>query len=211
MALTEFQINTNYTRWQQRLEKYNCSSPQLVADLGELIKNAPWARDAESGGAYDGALLDVVMNHLCLLGHKFNTVALTDPKTQSNAHPYIQVSPDMLMRVLLLQHIAKAELYITQREAWKAKKGMLFEFNPDIETTLKVGERSLFLCQKYGIKLTEDEFDAIRVIDKADELSTLAYINPLAQMVKSVNQFANLEIRRRWEYSQKTTQSATEQ
>lgn len=208
--LTEFQINTNYTRWQQRLEKYQCASPKMFAELGEAIKKAPWARDVESGGAYDGALLDVVINHLCMLGYRLNTVALTDPKTNSILHPYIQVSPDMLMRVLLLQHIAKAELYITQREAWKAKKGMLYEFNPDIETTLKVGERSLFLCQKYGITVSEDEFDAMRVIDKADELSTLAYINPLAQMVKTANQWTNLEIRRRWEYAQKSAPNTIE-
>lgn len=197
--INEAQMTANYARWLKRLEKYNCHSPKMIEELGEKFRTATWSMAVESGGAYAGAMLDIVLNHLCNLAYCFNEIALTDIRTKNTTHPYIKVSTDMLIRVLLLQHISKAELFVPQTEQWKAKKGMLFTYNPEIETTLKVGERSLYLCQKYGIALSEDEFDAMRVIDKMEEQSIGTYTTPLALMVRMANQFACIEIRRQWE------------
>ena len=210
--LKQDQIAANYARWLKRLEKYNCYSEKLIEDLGEKICNATWAMNADSGAAYQGALLDVVMNHLCDIAYSFNEVALTRliDNTLTNVRPYIKVNTNMLIRVLLLQHISKAEIFTPTTESWKVKKGTLYEYNKDIETTLKVGERSLFLCQKYGIQLTEDEFDAMRIIDKMEEQSIATYTTPLALMVKTANQFACLEIRRQWDYLYKQKQQTLE-
>lgn len=197
--LHENQINANYAIWVEKLHKYNCFSQQLLDDLGSQIAHAPFAMETPSGAAYNGALLDVVLNHLCIIAFHLNEWGMTASSTQQIVHPYLKVNTNMLLRVLLLQHISKAELFVSQQESWKLKKGMLYQFNNDITTTLRTGERSLFLCQKYGITLTEDEFDAMRIIDKLDELSANAYISPLAQMVKTVNQFAALEMRRLYE------------
>lgn len=197
--LHENQINANYATWVDRLQKYGCYSQQLLDDLGGKIAHAPYSMENTSGAAYNGALLDVVINHLCVIAFHLNEWGMTNTANKQIVHPYLKVNTYMLLRVLLLQHISKAELYVAQQEAWKVKKGMLYQFNNDITTTLRTGERSLYLCQKYGIALTEDEFDAIRIIDKLDELSTNAYISPLAQMVKTVNQFTALEMRRLYE------------
>lgn len=201
--INETQIVTNYTRWIQRLQNYKCFSQQMIDDMGERIRIGTWSMAEESGAAYDGALLDVVMNHLCSLAYCFNEVAFTDQRTKKMTHPYIKVNTDMLIRVLLLQHISKADIFVPQSEQWKAKKGMLYMYNPYIETTLKVGERTLFLCQKYGIYLNEDEYDALRVIDRMDEQSISTYTTPLALMVRMANQFACMEMRRQWEFTHK--------
>ena len=67
-------------------------------------------------------------------------------------------------------------------------------------TTLKCGERSIFLCQKYGIKLSEEEYEAIRIIDKDDENKKAdTYVNPLCQMVKIANQLTAIECHRQYE------------
>lgn len=209
--ITDVQITTNYARWLKRLEKYKCFSQKMIDEIGDKIRTATWAMNAESGAAYQGSLLNVVMNHLCDLAYSFNEVALTNTKTNTISHPFIKVSTDMLIRVLLLQHISKAELFIPQTETWKIKRGMLYTYNPDIETTLKIGERSLFLCQKYGIYLSEDEYDALRAIDKMDDASIGQYQTPLALMVKMANQFASMEMRRQWDYVNKTKIQQLEQ
>ena len=114
-------------------------------------------------------------------------------------HPFLSVNMDMLMRVLLLQHISKAELYIPQTENWKKNKGFLYDFNGEIESQLKLGERSAFLCMKHGIKLSELEFEAMTIIDK-DEKSFNSHQTPLVILVKMINQLVAIELQRKYDY-----------
>ena len=50
--------------------------------------------------------------------------------------------------------------YIPQESKWHKDKGMLYEFNKDL-VYMEHSQRSLFLLQEFGIKLTEDEYLAI--------------------------------------------------
>jgi hypothetical protein len=68
---------------------------------------------------------------------------------------------------------------------------------------MKTGERTLFLCQKYGIKLTEPEYDAIKIIDKSEDEKSLYYITPLSAIVRSANMHTNVELRNKFIKSQK--------
>ena len=79
-----------------------------------------------------------------------------------------------------------------KKEQWKINKGMLYEFNSELATSLKLGERSIFLCMKYGIKLTEEEYDAMKVCDK-DEEKNNSFVTPLAELVKIANQLTAIE------------------
>ena len=87
-------------------------------------------------------------------------------------------------------------MFIPSTEQWKKNKGMLYEFNPNLDTALKLGERSVFLCMKYGIKLTEEEYDAMKVCDKEEEKNS-SFVTPLAEIVKIANQLTAIEIYRR--------------
>ena len=49
---------------------------------------------------------------------------------------------------------------------------------------------------KYGIELTEEEFEAIRIIDKEDSVAN-QYITPLCQLVKMANQLVSIELYRK--------------
>ena len=180
--------------------------------MGERICNATWAMNKESGAAYQGALLDVVINHLCDIAYSFNEIALTKVvnNTVINTRPCIKVNTNMLIRVLLLQHISKADIFVPTTEGWKLKKGLLYEYNPNVETSMKVGERSLFLCQKYGIQIGEDEYDAIRSFDKTEEQFAGSYVTPLSLMVRTANQFACLEMRRQYDLYNKSKQQEIE-
>jgi hypothetical protein len=56
------------------------------------------------------------------------------------------------------------ENYIATHEDWKIKRGINFDVNPDIYH-MSVEDRSLYLLQHYGIKMTPKEFVAIRAHD----------------------------------------------
>jgi len=193
--LTQEKINTNFVQYVKRLEKYDCYSESLMNDLGEDIKNCSFSMNEDSGSAYQGSMVDVVLNVLCKIAYNINEKAFEN-------EPNLKVNMNMLMRVLLLQHIAKAQMFVPQRESWKLKKGFLYDFNDNLKAVLKLGERTIFLCQKYGIKLNEEEYEALRYIDKTDD-KTDYLASPLCILVKTANVLTAIECRKRYQSKNK--------
>lgn len=199
MELTEEKRNINFVVWCNKLKEYGCYSESLINRLGDKLANAPFNCNEANGGCYEGSLIDVILSNLCTLGSHINNLAFgLNPKNKRN-HPFLSVNNEMLMRVLLLQHIAKAELFIPQTENWKKNKGFLYDFNGELETQLKLGERSAFLCMQHGIELSEAEFEAMAVIDK-DEKTFNSHQTPLSTIVKIVNQLVQIELQRKYDY-----------
>lgn len=192
MYLTEEKINKNYLLWIECLKKYNCYSEELIEEYGDVIKNASFAMNETSGAAYQGSLLEVVLSNLCVIASHINKCAFGENERGKLRHQHLYVNNDSLMRVLLLQHISKCELFVGSTEQWKINKGYNYEFNPNLLTSLKLGERSIFLCMKCGIKLTEEEFDAMKICD-ATEDKTNSYVTPLTELVKIANQLTAIE------------------
>lgn len=191
--ITEEKINSNYVLWIERLKKYNCYSEGMINEIGEKIKTASFSLSTSTGSAYCGSMIDTVLNHLCTIAYHINEDAFGLNTKQKNKHNSLKVNSDTLMRVLLLQHISKAEMFIEQDAQWKISKGYLYDFNNELPTLLKTGERSTFLCQKFGIKLTEEEFEAMRIIDKEEDFKNNSYITPLSAIVKIANQLTAIE------------------
>ena len=197
--LTIEKIKLNYVTFCNKLKKYNCYSEEMINDLGEKLMNASFSMTAECGSAYQGSLIDVVLNHLCTIAYSINEIVYSD----TGKFSHMRVNNDMLMRVLLLQHISKAELFVDTRETWKINKGILYEFNDELKTSMKLGERSLYLCQKYGISLSEEEYEAIRIIDKGDDDKANYFITPLASLVRMANHFVAIEMKEKYKKSVK--------
>jgi len=196
MNITEEKINRNYLLWIDYLKKYNCYSDRLIEEYGEKIKLASFAMSETSGGAYQGSLLDIVLSNLCVIASHINEGAFGLNSKEKYKHQHLYCDKTSLMKVLLLQHISKAELFVPSNEQWKINKGMYYEFNPNLQTALKLGERSIFLCMKYGITLTEEEYEAMKICDKDEEKSN-SFITPLAELVKIANQLTAIEVYRK--------------
>ncbi len=190
--LTEEKINKNYLIWIESLKKYGCYSDELITNLGESIKNASFGLSTNSGTAYKGSLLDIVLYNLCVIATHINENCFGMTTKEKKRHEALYVSPNSLMKVLLLQHISKAEMFIPNANEWSIKKGYLYDFNNALVSNLKLGERSLYICQKYGITFTEEEYEAMRIIDKEEEKTT-NFTNPLSELVKISNQLASIE------------------
>lgn len=183
--ITNKEMDTNFEKWVKRLQSYDCYSEDMVNEYMELLKKATYGMNEDSGSAYDGSLLGIVLNKLCLYSFNINNTLSDSMKVDKNS----------LLRVLLLQHISKCEMFIPQTVDWLRKKGALYEFNPNIKGQLKTGERSAYMCMKYGINLTEEEYEAIRVIDKDIDDKSQFYASPLATIVKMTNILVNADLR----------------
>lgn len=188
-------MNANFALWQKKLQEYGCFSQEMMNDLGEKIKVAPFCMSTKNGMAYEGALLETVLYRLCSIASLINeNVFGMKSKSGVHMHPHIYVNNRMLMRVLLLQHIAKAVMFTPEVEEWKKRRGDLYMFNDaEMKTTMKLGQRSAFLCMKYGIELCEEEFEAIHAIDKTDDGVVNSFVSPLAWLVKVANQVVAIE------------------
>lgn len=194
--LSDAKINTNYLTFIKYLEKYNCYSEQMIADIGEKIKLAPYSTQKDFGGAEPGGLIDVTLHVLCRIGAEINNNAFGTNGKDTLAHPYLSVNQNMLMRVLLLLNISKADTFIENTSEWHRKNlGKLYEYN-NHATKMKLGQRSLYLCQKYGIQLEEEEFEAFSAID-IDEDSGERFQTPLYTLVKAAKMFTLVELRQK--------------
>ncbi len=192
--LTEEKLNANYLKFINYLQKYECYSEDMMKEIGEKIKMAPYSMERDMGGAYDGAMIDVTLNTLCKIGAQINNNALGANGGEKIAHPLLAVNNNMLMRVLLLINIAKAEMFIPNKSEWHKKNlGRMYEFAEN-KTKLKLGARSLYLCQKYGIHLEEEEFEAFLSIDTADDTGE-RFQSPLYTVVKAAKMFTLVELR----------------
>lgn len=205
MELTEEKRNLNFVLWTKKLKDYNCYSESLINELGEKLKNASFNMNEANGGCYEGSLIEVILNNLCTLGYHINELAFGLNDKGKRNHPFLNVNTEMIMRVLLLQHISKSEYFITQTENWKKNKGYLFDFNGELETQLKMGERSAFLCMKHGIQLSEIEFEAMTIVDKDDKCFN-SHQNQLVVLVKTINQLVAVELQRKYDYNKKVLQ-----
>ena len=196
MSITEEKLNKNYLLWIEYLKKYECYSEELINDYGDKIKNGSFAMNENSGSAYQGSLLDVVLTTLCVIATHINDGAFGMNDKNKLKHQFLHVDKKSLMRVLLLQHISKADLFVPVNEQWKISKGYFYDFNNNLETSLKLGERSIFMCMRYGISLNEEEYEAMRILDK-DEDKTNSFMTPLAEIVKIANQLTAIECYRK--------------
>jgi len=194
--MTPDKINANYLLFMQYLKKYDCYSEEMIKDIGDKIKIAPYSKEVEYGGAEPGSLIDVTLYKLCKIGAQINNNALGKNSGDTVSHPCLCVSQYMLMRVLLLMNLAKAEMFVPTSEDWKRRKGINYDF-AEMKTKMKLGQRSLYLCQRYGIKLSEEEFDAFSTIDISDETGE-RFLSPLYAIVKTAKMLTLIELRQEY-------------
>lgn len=75
------------------------------------------------------------------------------------------------------------------------KKGIAYKYAKS-DVALKMGARSILLCQEMGIQFTPEEFEAMLILDKDDnDLQSKFYSNALSVIVKQANELTHLNNR----------------
>ena len=102
MFISEEKINKNYLLWTEYLKKYGCYSEELINDYGDAIRTGAFAMNENSGASYQGSLLNVVLNNLCVIATHINEGAFGVNSNGKEKHPCLYVDKNSLMKVLSL-------------------------------------------------------------------------------------------------------------
>jgi hypothetical protein len=192
--ITQDKINSNYLKFIQCLEKYGCYSEEMITEMGEKIKYAPYSLQKQFGGAEPGGLINVTLNHLCKMAININNKVFGVDDKGNIMNQYLYVNPNMIMRVLLLMNIAKAEVLVENPSKWhRDNLGKMYEYK-NMKTKMDFAQRALYLCQKYNIKLEEEEYEAFHVLSM-DEDNRDVFQSPLFVLIKSVIMLTNVTLR----------------
>lgn len=158
---------------------------RLFESIGEdELMKATYGMDKHCGMAYEGSLCASILE-LCDIASKVNET-LGDKK----------VDVKSIYKVGLLSHISKALMFKKNTNEWEINnRGKLYVFNNELVAAMMTGERSLYLCNNAGIEFSEEEFEAMTVIDKANrsDNSILFGLTPLSQIIKVSYELLNVK------------------
>lgn len=170
-------IEKYYENLKLLVSKYNILSDpdEFFQDYGPKLKSAPFSTSEDYGGAYEGGLLITLYEKYLPFLFSFKDTLMGS-----------ELSYESALKVILFQHIAKAEYFTPTKEDWKRKKGIHYDFT-DRDTRLKCGEYSYLIASRYGLKLTDIEYEAFLSIDKKEPDSISMYSSELTSFIFFIN------------------------
>lgn len=183
MSLKTEQITKNAAKFFKTAQEYGFMNDDLMNFLGQDFIKAPASTMKDLHNAFEGGLID----HL-LRVTKY-AVSLNDTILSEN----LKLDKKSIVKVGLLHQIGKAHLYTPCTSEWHVKnQGKMYDFADVV--SMRVGERSAFYVLTYGIKLTEEEYQAIVNYDKDESDKQAKYhTNTLGEILKISNQLAIIE------------------
>ena len=174
MTLKAEKIHSNYDKHLKIIDTYlgdrKESCKKLIEHLGEAYIMAPasgksWHHNAFAGGYIDhvNRVVEFSIKQMRLFKEMGGTIDFTEEE---------------LVFAALFHDLGKIgdgekENYIPQTDKWRQDKlHEMYTYNPELGFML-IPDRSLFILQKFGIKVSKNEFLGIRlhdgVFDKANE------------------------------------------
>ena len=162
---------------------YGILSKELVDYLGEELFTAPASTMKSLHNAFPGGLIDHIL--------KTTKYAIGINKL---LHQSYEVDAQSIVKVCFLHQIGKTFLYKWNESEWhRNNQGKMYEFNEEL-VSLKIGERSAYYSLKYGIQLTDEEYQAIINYDKSDDdKQSKWYGCTLSTILKQANELAIIE------------------
>ena len=176
-------ILKNKQTFLEKNESYGILNKELLDYLGEDLLTAPASTMTSLHNAFPGGLIDHVLKTTKYAIGINNLL----PKSLS-------VDTNSIVKVCFLHQIGKTFLYKWCESEWhRNNQGKMYDFNEDI-TSMKVGERSVYYAMKYGVKLNEEEYQAIVNYDKSDDdKQSKWYGTTLSTILKQANELAIIE------------------
>lgn len=180
--LSTQQLEQNKARFLETNDKYNIMTKELLDFLGDNLYTSPASTSLTMVGSYPGGLLHHTIK-ACRYALKVNEIL---------AEPLRQPVPTVVKTIFLSQ-IGKAFMFCLSTNERQIKQGKMYDFCEDI-VRLRVGERSAYYATKHGVKLTEEEYQAILNLDKDEEDKMAKYFSStLSSIIKWGFELAILE------------------
>ena len=176
-------ILKNKQTFLEKNELYGILNKELLDYLGEDLLTAPASTMTSLHNAFPGGLIDHVL--------KTTKYAIGINKLLPES---MSVETNSIVKVCFLHQIGKTFLYKWCESEWhRNNQGKMYEFNEDL-TSMKIGERSVYYTMKYGISLSEEEYQAIVNYDKSDDdKQSKWYGSTLSTILKQANDLAIIE------------------
>ena len=178
--LTIIQLENNKKKFLETNAKYNIFTKELLDFLGEDIYTSPYSSSLNMIGCYPGGLLHHVIKS-CRYSLKLNEIL----------SEHLQNPPETIIKSVFLCQIGKVFMFKLNDGPSMGNK--MYDFNDDI-VRLHVGERSAYYALKYGVKLTEEEYQAIINIDKeSDDKMAKYFSSTLSVVIKNGFELAAMD------------------
>ena len=176
-------ISKNKKLFEFTNEKYSVYTTKLVEFLGNDLFTAPASTLLSLHNASEGGLLDHLIR-VAKYAAMFNEIL---PET-------LKCTKESIIKVSFLCEIGKVFLYKPCESKWhRENQGKMYEFVEE-NTSMKIGERSLFYALSNGVMLTESEAQAILSFDKDDDDKMVKWHStPLTKVLKTAIEFAIME------------------
>jgi len=183
MADLKVKIEKNKEKFLETSEKYKVFNEELLNFLGEDLFTSPASNMESMYNAFPGGLID----HLL----KVTKYAIFI----NNCLPEkLRTHQSSIIKVCFLHQIGKTKLFTFCESEWHRKnQGKMYEFNEDL-ISMRVGERSIYYCMLNGVKLEEEEYQAIVNFDKSDDdKQSKWYSSPLTTILRQANELSIIE------------------
>ena len=188
MELSKEILVSNFSKYKKKLITYvgEQETESIIEELGgdDAVMNATYANMDNTGLAYDGSFTETVIA-LTVYAIKINDL-LPDEK---------QVSKESIAKVALLSQIGKVLLFKPQTNDWRRKNlGENYSY-AELDGAIRVGERSILIAMNSGVKFTEFEFEAMRIMDKQNENAdnySKYFSGALSMVIKQANEMIDI-------------------
>lgn len=188
MELSKEILVSNFSKYKKRLITYvgEQEAESIIEELGgdDAVMNATYANMENTGLAYDGSFTETVIA-LTVYAIKINDL-LPEEK---------QVSKESIAKVALLSQIGKVLLFKPQTNDWRSKNlGEKYTYT-ELDGAIRVGERSILIAMNSGVKFTEFEFEAMRIMDKQNENAdnySKYFSGTLSMVIKQANEMIDI-------------------
>jgi hypothetical protein len=174
----------NLELWSKKLYEVGVDTTSLVEEYGSDIETATFSNLSTNGLAYEGSLLQTLLYKLTPYALKLNDMF---PES-------IRVDRDKIIKVCLLQHIAKSVRLIKNENDWEVKnRGMVYKYNPS-NPSIRNGLHSLQMCYEHGIMFSVDEVEAMTINDRDLTDDQARWHSSLfASIIRQANEMVYLE------------------
>ena len=176
----------NYATFLKKLTNIGIDTSKFDEAFGEKLLNGSFALTNENDVAFEGSLIHIVLRTLTPYAIRINELL---PEN-------IRANQESLVKVCLLSQISKCEMFEKNDNQWERdNRGKMFKYAP-YNLALKMGMRSIILCQNLGIEFTPNELEAMIVLDRtADDKQSEFFSSPLATVLKQANELTLMQIR----------------
>lgn len=176
-------ILKNKEKFELTNSKYKILTDRLLEFLGDDLFSAPASNMESMYNAFPGGLVDYILK-VTKYGINLNDIL---PESQ-------RVDKSSIIKVCFLHQIGKVPLFIFCESEWHRKnQGKMYDFNEDL-VSMRVSERSAYFSLKYGVELSEEEYQAIVNYDKSDDdKQSKWHGSTLSTLLRVANELAIME------------------